>query len=1481
MKKLIRKSLIAIMLGSMLFLGSASIASANICDDLAEQTGGAFQCSKDGVKTSFSQFEGEGFGPPDAENFDPGLTQAETARDFIRNTTNFVLGFLGLFAVIIVIYGGVLYVASRGSEDQAEKGKKAITYAVIGILIVLGSFAFVNTIFQAPTGTDSNVRSSADTSGNTVEERQFLTASNTVQELMTQSLNAFQTFQSNRDVLLDLNEIDYVDANDGAVIRDLYETVRDFGRDLVDNSNSFSFTREAADSLLERFVDPRLALTDDGLLERKADLEVEWGINRGSRNGDFVTVVQDLRLELENTERLLANTPVEFPIDDPDEYTLFLENIAFAIQFDYLSEMSEVIREVEELTNQGLPAEIEVIGTDLNQKVQDLAKNPTNQNFIAVAESMSEFFDALLEVKFVFASIRADETQGNAALVVNFDALDSLDPAGETIPDQNYVWSFGNTSESLNFVDCPNAPLSGDGGFVGPTITCIFAKPGTYVANLNVESTRADEFLTGRATLPIKVFPPSTRIVQKVNGEYVQAFTAESEEPFIFKESIAVTQAEASEGQGLNFDVSESIKADGTSVEYRWIFGDGQTIEFGNVESADHVYEREGVYTMILEAKDSRGNVDRKVTKIEVSSPAARITSPSLVGDRNTEFRFNGGGSKTDSGQIINFDWKIERMEPNADSDIESLKNQLQNQSNESEILLRFDNEDAGPGNYKIELLVVDNEGNEDTTFLNIQIESDAPEPRFDCEIPKKNKPATVQCDASKTSDPDLTEGEELEFEWSINTTDDKFEIEDSNTKSPEITFNEIGSYDITLKVTDEFGATNSVTKSVIIDSILDVDFSGTRANEPIVAQLEEEDGELVARISVEAESRNAVAFEWDMGDGSAIKTGDKVNHTYTEAGVYDVEVTVFDENDQDNSIKKRVYVGSSDDPLAVISLKVNNIPVVDLTETVEVTRSDLITFDGGNSINTDGTGRRLEYSWNLQDGTRSLDEEIRHTYNDLGPEQGYEVELVVTDEDDPTLTNRDKVQIKVVSEPPTFDGIIATITSNTETTPVSVRVEAKNPEDSDGRIVQYRWWYYDIANPSQELDVQITNTPFVNYVIPTRGDSFEEKSYSFGLEVTDDENQTVSSDDILSENQITTLTVTNDENNAPEAKFNVDRTSVIVDQAITFTSSSTDSDGVIETFCWDFEGDGFFNNPCTAQNQIEHTFNKIARDGVSVRLKVIDNQGAEAISTPVKIFVDPDPSKVTPLKAAFVPDTDGLLVTFNSNSTSDIAHGTEIVSFKWDIDTGLDSDGDGDKDNDVDYTDENPVHEYSEFGKYNVKLEILDSLGNKDTVTNSVTVNDSDNSGNNTQLQAVLLSDPAASFLDNKIHLQGEEGFVTFDFSQSQGDIAQFIIDKNIHFDGNGNNRFDDDIDYQTSEPGTFRTYFNKEWGKIEVKLTVVSEDGSRNYTTKEIVFEDPFSPGSANLLQLYENEYLLIIFSIFFIFGILGIGYYLSKEE
>jgi flagellar basal body-associated protein FliL len=63
--------------------------------------------------------------------------------DTIKTVINAILYLVGFIAVIFLIIGGVQYMTAQGNPDSLEAAKKTILYAIIGIVIIVISWAIV------------------------------------------------------------------------------------------------------------------------------------------------------------------------------------------------------------------------------------------------------------------------------------------------------------------------------------------------------------------------------------------------------------------------------------------------------------------------------------------------------------------------------------------------------------------------------------------------------------------------------------------------------------------------------------------------------------------------------------------------------------------------------------------------------------------------------------------------------------------------------------------------------------------------------------------------------------------------------------------------------------------------------------------------------------------------------------------------------------------------------------------------------------------------------------------------------------------------------------------------------------------------------------------------------------------------------------------------------------------------------------------
>ncbi len=72
----------------------------------------------------------------------------EQAQERVKNILNTVFLWVGIIAVVVIIIGGVLYAVSQGDPAKIARAKATILYSVIGLIVVLMSFAIVNFVLS-------------------------------------------------------------------------------------------------------------------------------------------------------------------------------------------------------------------------------------------------------------------------------------------------------------------------------------------------------------------------------------------------------------------------------------------------------------------------------------------------------------------------------------------------------------------------------------------------------------------------------------------------------------------------------------------------------------------------------------------------------------------------------------------------------------------------------------------------------------------------------------------------------------------------------------------------------------------------------------------------------------------------------------------------------------------------------------------------------------------------------------------------------------------------------------------------------------------------------------------------------------------------------------------------------------------------------------------------------------------------------------
>jgi protein-S-isoprenylcysteine O-methyltransferase Ste14 len=86
---------------------------------------------------AFAQLNETNIGVPYAENL--GLGNKDP-RDMAVSIIQVVLGFLAIIVVLLILYGGFVWMTAGGNEDKVATGKKIITAGVVGLIIILAAW---------------------------------------------------------------------------------------------------------------------------------------------------------------------------------------------------------------------------------------------------------------------------------------------------------------------------------------------------------------------------------------------------------------------------------------------------------------------------------------------------------------------------------------------------------------------------------------------------------------------------------------------------------------------------------------------------------------------------------------------------------------------------------------------------------------------------------------------------------------------------------------------------------------------------------------------------------------------------------------------------------------------------------------------------------------------------------------------------------------------------------------------------------------------------------------------------------------------------------------------------------------------------------------------------------------------------------------------------------------------------------------------
>lgn len=258
-----------------------------------------------------------------------------------------------------------------------------------------------------------------------------------------------------------------------------------------------------------------------------------------------------------------------------------------------------------------------------------------------------------------------------------------------------------------------------------------------------------------------------------------------------------------------------------------------------------------------------------------------------------------------------------------------------------------------------------------------------------------------------------------------------------SRERYPSKLYLKAGSFDVSLKVTDEWGCVDSFTYPGFVL------VNGPNGN----YVFDKTEGCVPLDVTFEADTSQCTSFTWDFGDGNILKDKLKVTHTYQDTGRFIPLLTLSDRYGC-------TYTHPPIDTIYVYPLPLPDFNVATPCPGVPT-----------NFVNTSlPTGYLANTSWDFGDGGSSEDRNPVHTYAKGGV---YPVKLEVTTREGCTNDTLKYIELK---------GIDAKFSTAQSEVCVGSSIDIVDRSESDTTLVSWEWiindtFHYSGPNPEITFD--------------------------------------------------------------------------------------------------------------------------------------------------------------------------------------------------------------------------------------------------------------------------------------------------------------------------------------------------------------------------------------------------------------------------
>ena len=819
------------------------------------------------------------------------------------------------------------------------------------------------------------------------------------------------------------------------------------------------------------------------------------------------------------------------------------------------------------------------------------------------------------------------------------------------------------------------------------------------------------------------------------------------------------------EGSPVSFSVAFTDAGAADTHSFLWNFGDSTT---SSAASPTHTYADDGSYTVTVTVTDDDGGADTDTGTAVVGNVAPTITSVTAPdGMEGAPIAFSV--SATDPGaDTITFTWDF------GDSG---------SATGASASHTYVDN-----GTYTVTVTANDGDGGTDSQTETVVVGNVAPvitSTSFGSGIEGDPIPFNVTWTDSSSADTHTVN-------WNFGDSSS------GNGASPTHAYADDGGYSVTVTVTDDDGASDSVTGTAVI----------TNGDPSILAISipDGDEGELLT-FTVNHDDPGAAdthTITWDFGDSGAA-TGASVTHAYADNGAYAVTVTVTDDDGGSASASDTSTISNVDPVITSIAGPTSGTEGIALSWTANVTDA--------------GSADTHTYDFDFGDGSpvvSGASDTVSHAYEDNGT---YTLTVTVTDDDGGSVT--DTLTITIENGPPVIQSLTVPATADEGATVTMSVVATDSPSDT----LTYDWEFGDTASGAGETVThvyaddglytvtvfvtdddggsdQMTATITVVNVVPTitslvvpAGDEGDVLALSaaatdpgadaltfdwdFGDSLTgvgETPTHTWADDGVY----VVTLTVTDDDggavtqtgtavigNVAPSITSLVGPATGNEGDVQSFTVAWTDPGADTFTLLWDF-GDG---TPAVTGADVEpHLFTD---DGTyTVTVTVTDDEGGADTSSTSITILNLDPTIDTLVAGS---GAEGDTLTYDGLG---LDAGDDTLTYDWDFGDGSPA-----------VAGASPTHVYEDDGVYTVTLTITDEDGGSvtDTTTSTVT---------NVDPEVTSLTGPAT----------GDEGSdLTFESAATDVGVAD-IPDLAFSWDfGDSGLGADTPIDHAFMDEGTY----------------------------------------------------------------------------